>query len=89
MKPKKATASVRLFMIPDMGHCGGGDAPTVTDMLSVIDQWADNGKAPDRIIASNPPNQKQMSRTICPYPLIAKYKGTGSTDDAANFECKK
>jgi len=89
MKPKKATDSVRLFMIPGMGHCGGGDAPTVTDILSVIDQWADKGKAPDRIIASNPPNQKQMSRPICPYPLIAKYKGTGSTDDAASFECKK
>jgi feruloyl esterase len=88
MNPKKAADSVRLFMIPDMGHCGGGDAPTVTDMLSVIDQWVDKGKAPERIIASNPPNQKPMSRPICPYPQVAKYKGSGSTDDAANFECK-
>jgi feruloyl esterase len=88
MDSKKSADSVRLFMIPDMGHCGGGDAPTVTDMLTAIDQWVDKGKAPDRIIASRPPNQKPMTRPICPYPQIAKYKGLGSIDDAANFECK-
>jgi hypothetical protein len=86
MNPKKVD-SVRLFMIPGMGHCGGGDAPTVMDMLSVIDQWVDKGKAPGSIIASRPPNLKPMSRPICPYPQIAKYKGSGSTDDAANFVC--
>ncbi|HTY62689.1 MAG TPA: tannase/feruloyl esterase family alpha/beta hydrolase [Acidobacteriota bacterium] len=88
MDPKKAAASTRLFMLPGVGHCGGGDGPSVTDMLSVIDQWVETGKAPDRIIASNPPNQKPMTRPLCPYPQIAKYKGSGSTDDAANFECK-
>jgi feruloyl esterase len=88
MNSKKAADSVRLFMIPGMGHCGGGDAPSVTDMLSVIDQWVENGKAPQRIIASNPPNQKPMTRPICPYPQIAKYKGSGSPEDAASFECK-
>jgi feruloyl esterase len=88
MKQKKAAESVRLFMLPGVGHCGGGDAPSVTDMLSIIDQWVETGKAPDRIIASDPPDQKPMSRPICPYPQIAKYKGSGSTDDAVNFECK-
>jgi hypothetical protein len=88
MDPKKADDSARLFMLPGVGHCGGGDAPSVTDMLSVIDQWVVTGKAPDRIIASNPPNQRPISRPICPYPQIAKFKGSGSTDDAANFECK-
>jgi feruloyl esterase len=88
MDPKKAADSVRLFVFPGMGHCGGGDAPSVTDMLSNIDQWVETGKAPDRIIASNSPNQKPMTRPICRYPQIDKYKGSGSTDDAANFECK-
>ncbi|MBN1570184.1 MAG: tannase/feruloyl esterase family alpha/beta hydrolase [Acidobacteria bacterium] len=87
MDPKSAD-SARLFMFPGMGHCGGGDAPSVVDMLSVIDQWVETGKAPERIIATNPPNQKPISRPICPYPQIAKYKGSGSMDDAANFECK-
>jgi feruloyl esterase len=88
MDPKKAKESVRLFMLPGVGHCGGGDAPGVTDMLSAIDQWVEKGKAPDRIIASNAPNQKPMSRAICPYPQVAKYKGSGNPDDAVNFECK-
>jgi feruloyl esterase len=83
----KAADSVRLFMIPGAGHCGGGDAG-VTDMLSVIDQWVETGKAPDRIVATSPPNQRPVSRPLCPYPQIAKYKGSGNTDDAANFECK-
>lgn len=94
MDKDKAGGSVRLFMVPGMGHCGGGTGPTVVDMLSVIDKWVTEGKAPDKIIAStpsgNPMNQdrKQMTRPICPYPKVAIYKGSGSTDDAANFECK-
>ncbi len=87
MDPEKAADSVRLFMVPGMGHCGGGNAPSVIDMLSVIDQWASEGKAPDSIIASQPPNEEPMTRLICPYPHIAEYKGKGDIDDAANFIC--
>jgi hypothetical protein len=57
-------------------------------MLSVIDQWVETGEAPDRIIANSPPNLKPVSRPLCPYPQVAGYKGSGSSDDAANFECK-
>ncbi len=85
--PEKAGGSVRLFLLPGVGHCGGGDAPGVTDMISAIDRWVETGKAPDRIIAGTSPNQKPMTRPICPYPQVAKYKGSGSTDDAANFVC--
>jgi feruloyl esterase len=87
MGPGKAAESVRLFMFPGMGHCGGGDAPCVVDMLSVIDKWVSEGKAPDSIIASRPPDQKPMTRPICLYPRIARYKGTGDINDAANFIC--
>ncbi len=88
MDPEKAAESVRLFMLPCVGHCGGGEGPSMVDMLSVIDKWVSEGKAPESIIASRPPDQKTMTRPICPYPQIAKYKGTGDIDDAANFECK-
>jgi feruloyl esterase len=87
MDPEKAAESVRLFMFPGMGHCGGGDAPCAVDMLSVIDKWVSEGKAPDSIIASRPPDQKPMTRPVCPYPRIAGYKGTGDIDNAANFIC--
>ncbi|HSW39888.1 MAG TPA: tannase/feruloyl esterase family alpha/beta hydrolase [Acidobacteriota bacterium] len=87
MDPEKADASVRLFLIPGMGHCGGGDAPNIVDMISVLDRWVEPGKAPDRIIAANPPNRNPMTRPVCPYPQVAAYTGSGSVDDAANFIC--
>ena len=80
--------SVRLFMIPGMGHCGGGDAPNVIDMLATIDQWVESGKAPESILATMPPNDRPVSRPLCPFPQTAQYKGKGSTDDAANFACR-
>ncbi len=85
---KTAEQQVRLFMIPSMGHCGGGDGPFVWDVLGTIDAWADKGKAPERITVSQPPNRPAMTRPLCPYPQVAAYTGKGSTDDAANFVCK-
>jgi len=88
MDAEEVSDSVRLFMVPGMGHCAGGTGPSVIDMLSVIDKWVTERKAPDSIIASNPPDRKPMTRPLCPYPRVPVYKGSGSTDDAANFVCK-
>jgi feruloyl esterase len=80
--------SYRLFMEPGMAHCGGGDGPNTFDMLSALEQWKEQGKAPDQIIASHMTDGKvDRTRPLCPYPQVAKYKGTGSTDEAANFAC--
>ncbi|MFZ1992132.1 MAG: tannase/feruloyl esterase family alpha/beta hydrolase [Alphaproteobacteria bacterium] len=84
---KTRAAQARLFMIPGMGHCAGGEGPFVFDPLSVIDNWSEESEAPERIVVSKPPDAPAMTRPLCPYPQIAKYKGAGSTDDAANFEC--
>jgi hypothetical protein len=82
-----AASSVRLFMVPGMQHCAGGDAPFMFDALSIIDAWADKGTTPERIEVSRPPGTPAMSRPLCPYPKVAKYKGTGSTDEAGSFDC--
>jgi len=84
---QRAREDVRLFMLPGMGHCGGGSGPSVVDMLGAIDQWAQTGKAPEELIASNPPNQPARSRPLCPYPKRATYSGHGNTDEAENFRC--
>jgi hypothetical protein len=85
---KTAADQARLFMVPGMGHCAGGDAPYVFDPLTILENWTEKGETPNSVIVSNPPNApKQMTRPLCPYPQVAKYKGAGSTDDAANFEC--
>jgi feruloyl esterase len=85
---KKTENFVRLFMAPGVEHCGGGPGPNTLDALSSLEQWVEKAKAPDQIIATHSTGGKvDRARPLCPYPQVAKYKGTGSTDDAANFIC--
>ena len=101
----------RLFMVPGMGHCGGGvgpasfgnDSPGAAaadperDIVAALDRWVEKGVPPERIIASgirlgepmeDPAKTTKLTRPLCPYPKTAKYRGTGSTDDAASFACR-
>jgi len=85
----KVDASYRLFMVPGMAHCGGGEGPNTFDMVAALEQWVEQGRPPDQIIATHSTNgQADRTRPLCPYPLIAAYKGEGSMDDAANFSCR-
>ncbi len=85
---KKAADDVRLFMVPGMGHCGGGEGPNDFDRMTAIQQWVEQGKAPEQMIASHAvKGTVDRTRPLCPYPQVARYKGSGSTDDAANFTC--
>ena len=78
----------RLFMAPGLGHCSGGEGPSSFDMVGALEQWVEHGKAPDQIPASHATNGVvDRRRPLCPYPQIAVYKGSGSIDEAANFEC--
>jgi tannase/feruloyl esterase len=82
-------ASHRLFMAPGMGHCGGGDGPNTFDMVAALEQWVEERRAPDRVIASRSTNGAvAMTRPLCPFPRAAVYKGSGSTNDAENFSCQ-
>ncbi len=84
-----AADSVRLFMVPGMNHCAGGDGTGVFDTVSVIEKWVEQGQAPDRIMASHLTSRAvDRTRPLCAYPMVAQYKGSGSTDEAANFVCK-
>jgi feruloyl esterase len=78
----------RLFMAPGMGHCTGGPGPNQFDALAALEQWVEKGVAPNLLVASHAVNGKvDRTRPLCPYPQIARYKGTGSIDDAATFAC--
>ena len=87
MDAKTAGRSMRLFMLPGTCHCGGGDGPFVFDALGAIDDWASADHAPARIVASRPPGGPALSRPLCPYPSVARYAGTGDTNDAKSFVC--
>lgn len=87
----KAKDSVRLFMIPGMGHCPGGNGPSTFDIdsLSLLDQWRNSGKAPDQLIAQHRINgQPDRKILVCAYPKVAVFKGSGDMNDPANFVCK-
>jgi feruloyl esterase len=84
----RASGSIRLFLAPGMGHCGGGDGPNVFEKVGPLERWVEQGTAPEALIASHVAGGKvDRTRPLCPYPQVARYKGTGSIDDAANFVC--
>ena len=92
----------RLYMVPGMGHCGGGagvsafgqDAggivpmDTKNDIFRILMAWSEQGAAPSTVTASRI-ESGAVTRTqpLCPYPQIARYTGSGSTADAANYSC--
>ena len=79
----------RIFFVPGMGHCGAGaTGPDKFDTVAALETWVEKGTAPSRIDAKQYEDGKlTRSRPLCKYPLVAKYDGTGSTDDARNFTC--
>jgi hypothetical protein len=88
--PEKTSDFIRLFMAPGVSHCGGGTGPAPSGQQEALLAWVEEGKAPDALLATQRDRSgATRSRPLCPYPLVAKFKGTGSTDDAANFVCSK
>ena len=84
----KAENSIALFMIPGMNHCSGGPGTDNFDRIKVIEDWVEQDQKPAQIIAWHVTNgQVDKTRPLCPYPQVAKYKGSGDTNDAANFVC--
>ena len=80
--------AVKLFMVPGMGHCGGGDGPNEFDMIAALEQWREKGTAPTQILASKVSGgQVVRTRPLCPFPQVAKYKGAGSIEKAESFAC--
>jgi len=81
-------ASIWTPLVPGIGHCGGGPGPNTFDAQAALDQWVEHGRAPETIVASHVAKGVTVrTRPLCPYPQIAKWKVSGSIDDAANFAC--
>lgn len=105
MGAKTADQFVRLYMLPGVQHCGGGPGPNrwgdwesepdgTSNMIGALEKWVEKGVAPQGLTAVRYKNNRasagvERSRPICAYPMTAKYKGSGSTDEAANFVCSK
>ncbi len=87
--PAHAENWARLFMAPGMAHCAGGEGPDSFDTLSALEQWVEHGQAPQQMVAAHRSGGKvDRTRPLCAYPQVARYRGAGSIDDAANFSCQ-
>ena len=86
----------RLFMIPGMDHCGLPEqqGPGITeagfDPLTALEQWVENGAAPDTLLATKTDQSGKVlwRQPLCPYPKNARYGGTGDLNDAASYSCE-
>ncbi len=92
----------RYFPVPGMNHCSGGPATDQFDMLTPLVKWVEQGVAPESVVATargagnaggvnaEVPKDWTANRTrpLCAYPKIAKYNGSGNTEDAASFSCQ-
>jgi feruloyl esterase len=76
--------SARLFIVPGMGHCGGGAGPNSFDTLQALDNWVGNGVAPEGIVATAP-NGRTMP--LCKFPEEARYSGSGNVNLATSWTC--
>ena len=100
-KSRALYAAEREFLAPGMQHCFGGPGPSAFgqferssapndpqhNVYGAIEQWVEKGVAPDKLIATQAGNASKMSRPLCPYPQVARYKGTGDVNEAGNWEC--
>lgn len=84
----EAEQSAALFMLPGVGHCSGGPGPDNFDKMDAISAWVEHGRKPQQIIASHTTEGRiDRTRPLCPFPQVARYRGQGSTDEAASFSC--
>ena len=83
-----AATSLALFMVPGMGHCQGGPGTDFFDKAEAIDRWVESGVKPQSIVAAHATaGVVDRTRPLCAYPSVARYVGSGSTDEAKNFRC--
>ena len=85
----KGRKNVRLYMLPGVGHCGGGAGADTVDLLGAMTLWVEAGVAPDYgLIASKVgADGTELTRPLCEYPEIPVYRG-GDPNDANSFKCQ-
>jgi hypothetical protein len=90
----------RLYLVPGMNHSRGGPATDQFDAVDAIVKWVEQGEAPQALVAhargagTAQPNPEippgwsaSRTRPLCPYPQVARYRGTGDPESAASFAC--
>ena len=82
-----AKDSVRLYMLPGVDHCQGGEGAFIVDYIGALENWVEKDQAPERMVASRPPGAGSFTRPACSYPSAPRYNGTGAVEEAASWVC--
>lgn len=91
MSADRVRQFARLFLIPGVYHCGGGDGLSRFDVLTPLMAWVEGAAAPDRLLASQVQSSGKgaprvvRTRPVFPFPEVARYTGKGSIDDPGSF----
>jgi feruloyl esterase len=80
-----AADGVRLFLAPGVGHCRGGAGPDRFDALTALENWREKAIPPASVAATHA--SRALSRPLCPFPELPRYKGEGDPDSASSFTC--
>lgn len=80
----------RLFLVPGMGHCGGGPGLERVDPQAALEAWVEKGQAPERLIASRGAKGEApaIARPVCAWPKKAAFSGQGDPTKAESFTCR-
>lgn len=86
MGERQVDRFAKLYLLPGVAHCGGGEGPDTIDLLTPLMAWVEGGTPAGQVIASKVVNGAvTRTRPVFPFPTVARYIGSGSIDDAANF----
>lgn len=81
-------AFARLFLLPGVHHCRGGNGAGLIDALAALEQWREQDRAPDVLIATRDDDldgKIERTRPVYPYPARASYIGRGDWNDPKNY----
>jgi feruloyl esterase len=88
MGAKQTQQFYKLYMLPGVFHCRGGVGCDEADWFTPLVAWVEQGTAPNVIEGKRVVNNAPvLTRPHCPYPQVAKYKGSGDVSKAENFSC--
>ena len=86
MGEEMADGFLRTFIIPGMGHCGGGVGPNEMDVVTAIMAWVEGGQAPESLTVRRVEDGTiTASRPVFAYPLVSAWDGTGDPDAAESY----
>jgi feruloyl esterase len=81
--------NARLYVLPGVQHCGGGDGASAIDFVRVLSDWVEKGRRPNNLVVTrnDPAGNVLFARPLCEYPQYPRYNGEGNPADAASFRC--